>query len=140
MIFSVIPNISFKDSLLVRLGLAMGTIAFLSFISMVLSTSIADNSLGKANAINSAGSLRMMSYRLLSYAEADASAETLNQAASDFQTRLDALEIFVVSRAADYSELPAKFEQVHNSWEKSIAPTLLSLDDKSNAADRKSVV
>lgn len=139
MIFSVIPNISFKDSLLVRLGLAMGTIAFLSFISMVLSTSIADNSLGKANAINSAGSLRMMSYRLLSYAEADASAETLNQAASDFQTRLDALEIFVVSRAADYSELPAKFEQVHNSWEKSIAPTLLSLDDKSNAATLKNL-
>ena len=108
----------------------MGTITFLSFISMVLSTSIADNSLGKANAINSAGSLRMMSYRLLSYAESGATADTIGQATADFQHRLDVLESFVITRAADYSELPAKFEQVHKSWDKSIAPTLLSLNGK----------
>ncbi len=132
MIFSIIPNIPIKDSLLARLGLAMGTIAFLSFISMTLSTSIADNSLGKANAINVAGSLRMMSYRLLSYAESGAANEKIRNASTEFQTRLDALRGFVVLRAADYSELPAQFEQVHNTWEKQIAPTLLNLHGKTD--------
>ena len=134
MIFSSISsNISIKDSLLARLGFAMGTIAFLSFISMALSTSIADNSLGKANAINSAGSLRMMSYRLLSYAESGAPAERISSATTEFQTRLDTLEGFVVSRAADYSALPAKFQQVHQAWENNIAPALLSLHGKPEA-------
>ena len=132
MLFSNIPNLSIKDSLLARLGLAMGTIALLSFISMALSTSIADNSLGKANAINVAGSLRMMSYRLLSYAESGAANEKIRNASTEFQTRLDALRGFVVLRAADYSELPAQFEQVHNTWEKQIAPTLLNLHGKTD--------
>jgi two-component system nitrate/nitrite sensor histidine kinase NarX len=139
MVFSVIPNISIKDSLLVRLGLAMGTIAFLSFISMVLSTSIADNSLGKANAINSAGSLRMMSYRLLSYAESGASTTTISQATTDFQLRLDALESFVISRSADYSELPAKFAEVRKFWGEYISPSLLSINEKRNAATLKAL-
>ena len=95
-----------------RLGLAMGTIALLSFISMVLSTSIADNSLGKANAINSAGSLRMMGYRLLSYAESGAPPEKISGATEEFESRLVALESFVLTRAADYSELPKRLSQV----------------------------
>ena len=130
--FSLISPNAIKDSLLARLGLAMGTIALLSFISMTLSTSIADNSLGKANAINSAGSLRMMSYRLLSYAQADAPAKTIAEAASEFQNRLDALEGFVISRAADYSELPARFSQVHASWDKKLSPLLLGLGGTSD--------
>jgi len=88
MILSTNPNISIKDSLLARLGLAMGTIAFLSFISMALSTSIADNSLGKANAINLAGSLRMMSYRLLSNAESDREKNRIGTGIKEFQGRL----------------------------------------------------
>ena len=112
----------------------MGTIAFLSFISMTLSTSIADNSLGKANAINSAGSLRMMSYRLLGYAETGASPSKIASATAEFQVRLDALEEFILYRAADYSELPKRFEQVHNTWEKEISPVLLSLNGKPKAA------
>lgn len=139
MIFSLIPSISNKDSLLARLGLAMGTIALLSFISMVLSTSIADNSLGKANAINSAGSLRMMGYRLLSYAESGASTDKISKAAAELQARLDALEGFVVARAADYSELPKRFKQVHLTWEKEIAPTLFTLHGKPSASELKSL-
>lgn len=108
----------------------MGTIAFLSFISMTLSTSIADNSLGKANAINSAGSLRMMSYRLLAYAETGSSTTKISSAAAEFQVRLDALEEFILYRAADYSELPKHFEKVHNTWEKVIYPMLLSINGK----------
>lgn len=135
MIFSLIPSISDKDSLLTRLGLAMGTIALLSFISMVLSTSIADNSLGKANAINSAGSLRMMGYRLLSYAQSGASTEKIAGAAADFQSRLDALEGFVITRAADYSELPRRFNQVHTTWETEVAPTLISLHHQPTRAE-----
>lgn len=133
MIFSLIPSISAKDSLLTRLGLAMGTVVLLSVISMVLSTSIADNSLGKANAINSAGSLRMMSYRILSYAESKGSRDKIAPAISEFQSRLDALELFVVSRAADYSELPKQFNNVRRTWALDVAPALSSLNGASSA-------
>jgi len=135
MAFYSFPSIATKDSLLARLGLAMGTIAFLSFISMALSTSIADNSIGKANAINSAGSLRMMSYRLLAYAETGANKSKISTAANEFQVRLDALEEFIVYRAADYSELPKRFEQVHKTWENEISPVLLSLNGKPTHAE-----
>lgn len=122
----------------------MGTIAFLSFISMTLSTSIADNSLGKANAINSAGSLRMMSYRLLSYAESSTPGDKISEAVTEFQQRLDFLETFVISRAADYSELPARFEKVHKTWDGTLAPTLLSFDgqagDRNNLARLESAI
>ena len=127
MIFSITPSISAKDSLLTRLGLAMGTIAFLSFISMVVSTSIADNSLGKANAINVAGSLRMMSYRLLSHAESGATKANIIEATAEFQNRLDTLEGFVVARAADYSALPKQFAAVHDMWENDIGPATRNL-------------
>lgn len=127
MIFSITPSISAKDSLLTRLGLAMGTIAFLSFISMVVSTSIADNSLGKANAINVAGSLRMMSYRLLSHAESGATKANIIEATAEFQNRLDTLEGFVVARAADYSALPKQFAAVHDMWENDIGPATRDL-------------
>lgn len=137
MIFSLLPSISNKDSLLTRLGLAMGTIALLSFISMALSTSIADNSLGKANAINSAGSLRMMGYRLLSYAESAAVPEKIAEATTDFQSRLDALETFVVTRAADYSELPKRVGDVHKTWETDISPTLISLHSPPTKSELK---
>ena len=133
MILSTNPNISIKDSLLARLGLAMGTIAFLSFISMALSTSIADNSLGKANAINLAGSLRMMSYRLLSYAESDRETNRIGTGIKEFEGRLETLEGFVISRAADYSELPEKFAQVHKHWSDNISPALLSIQGKTSA-------
>ena len=132
MFFSITPSIATKDSLLTRLGLAMGTIALLSFISMALSTSIADNSLGKANAINSAGSLRMMSYRLLSYAEAGAPASTITATSAEFQDRLDALESFIVSRSADYSELPERFSQIHHTWEYAIYPALKGLGTRTD--------
>lgn len=126
--FSALSSISLKDSLLVRLGLAMGTITLLSFISMALSTLIADNSLGKANAINSAGSLRMMSYRLLSYAQTGASPDMIAAAVNEYQAKLAGLEDFVISRAADYSELPTKFRQVHQTWDQVLVPIYLGLD------------
>ncbi|BBU69172.1 histidine kinase [Fluviibacter phosphoraccumulans] len=76
----------------------------------------------------------MMSYRLLGYAETGAPHERIADASAEFQIRLDALQDFVVSRAADYSELPARFEQVHNNWENNISPALLGLHGKPDAA------
>ena len=125
-------TIPIKDSLLVRLGLAMGTIALLSFISITLSTAIADNSLGKANAINVAGSLRMMSYRLLSEAQDHRSQAQMQNQIYLFGERLNALEQFVTARSADYSELPTKFEQVHHRWDDQIEPQLIAAAKPNN--------
>jgi len=55
-----------KTSLLLHLGIAMGTITTLAFVSMVSSVVIAELTQGVATAINQAGSLRMQSYRIAS--------------------------------------------------------------------------
>jgi two-component system nitrate/nitrite sensor histidine kinase NarX len=54
----------FKNSLMLRLGLAMTLITSLGFISMVSSVFIAEATQGAAGAINNAGSLRMLSYKI----------------------------------------------------------------------------
>lgn len=50
----------------------------------------------------------------------------------EFQGRLETLEGFVISRAADYSELPEKFAQVHKHWSDNISPALLSIQGKTS--------
>ncbi|HLS81643.1 MAG TPA: histidine kinase [Steroidobacter sp.] len=53
-----------RDSILGRLGIAMGAIVVLAMISILVSTIFTEMSAGQARAINLAGSLRMLSYRL----------------------------------------------------------------------------
>jgi len=55
-----------KQSILVRLGIAMGLIALLALASILSSAIFTERSEGKAGAINVAGSLRMQSYLIAS--------------------------------------------------------------------------
>ncbi|HEX2494775.1 MAG TPA: type IV pili methyl-accepting chemotaxis transducer N-terminal domain-containing protein, partial [Steroidobacter sp.] len=52
------------QSILGRLGIAMGAIVVLAMASILLSTIFTEMSAGQARAINLAGSLRMLTYRL----------------------------------------------------------------------------
>ena len=61
----IIPTV-FERSLLLRLGIAMGTITLLGVISMTSSIIIAGITQGSAATINQAGTLRMQSYRIAS--------------------------------------------------------------------------
>jgi two-component system, NarL family, nitrate/nitrite sensor histidine kinase NarX len=61
----IIPTL-FERSLLLRLGVAMGTITLLSVIGMASSIIIAGITQGSAETVNQTGSLRMQSYRIAS--------------------------------------------------------------------------
>ena len=52
----------FADSLVVRMGIALGAIVLLALAATISATVFAELSTGKAAAINLAGSLRMQSY------------------------------------------------------------------------------
>ena len=52
----------FVESLVVRLGIALGAIVLLALAATISATVFAELSTGKAAAINLAGSLRMQSY------------------------------------------------------------------------------
>ena len=52
----------FTESLVVRLGIALGAIVALALTATISATVFAELSTGKAAAINLAGSLRMQSY------------------------------------------------------------------------------
>ena len=81
-----------RDSMLARLGLAMALLALLSFASILMSTVIADSSSGKASAINISGSLRMMSFRILSEAQQPDKRRQVAGSIEQFERRLANLE------------------------------------------------
>ena len=53
-----------RQSIIVRGGLAMGSIVLLALLSMISAVLTAKSAQGDADAINLAGSLRMQSYRI----------------------------------------------------------------------------
>jgi two-component system nitrate/nitrite sensor histidine kinase NarX len=124
-----------RESIRLRLGLAMGMIALLAFLSILTSTVIAENSTGKARAINLSGSLRMLSYRLLADSYAGTSAADMQKTVLLFDQRLRELKETSVINAADYSQLPDAYLQVDHDWQQQIAPLAarVSAVDRSEA-------
>lgn len=113
-------KLALRHSVLVRLGLAMSTLALLTFLSIAISTSIADSSSGKANAINISGSLRMMSFRLLSQAQQPAMRTKIPTSIAEFEQRLGALEHFVAKQSDP--EIKRSLSQVSEQWHTRIRP------------------
>lgn len=111
-----------RDSVLARLGLAMGTLAALTFVSILISTVIADSSSGKASAINLSGSLRMMSYRLLSEAQQPEKRRQMPATVEQYERRLDNLQRIIASRLDDNAELQAATGIVVEAWRSTIRP------------------
>ena len=111
-----------RESIRLRLGLVMGMIALLAFLSILTSTVIAENSTGKVRAINLSGSLRMLSYRLLADSYAGTSAAEMQKTVLSFDQRLRQLKETSIINAADYSQLPDAYLQVNNDWQQQVAP------------------
>lgn len=112
-----------KHSVLVKLGLVLSFLAMLSFISIVISTVIADSSSGKASAINVSGSLRMMSFRLLSEIQQPDKHPAIPATLEQFERRLKTLEL-LVSQQPDPS-LNARLSFIHQHWYEHIRPLAL---------------
>ena len=82
----------FAESLVVRLGIALGAIVLLALAATISATVFAELSTGKAAAINLAGSLRMQSYwitvQVLRSGDIGRPPAELQQAMSEFEARL----------------------------------------------------
>jgi len=94
----------FKNSLLLRLGLAMTIIISLSFMSMLSSVFIAEETQGAAGAINGFGSLRMLSYKMATQlASTDRTSQSkvaLMELVNQFDRRVEALGSFNMAMSA----------------------------------------
>jgi two-component system nitrate/nitrite sensor histidine kinase NarX len=116
-----------KQSILVRLGLAMGLIAVLAVASSVSSAIFTGQSEGKAAAINLAGSLRMQSYLIASTVASPGIDEAgrrtrLEHEIAAFDARLvDALLLAGLPASRD-TPLRAAHATVTQSWNAVIRP------------------
>lgn len=123
-----------RDSMLARLGLAMGTLALLSFLSILVSTVIADSSSGKASAINLSGSLRMMSFRILSEAQQPERRKQVAASIEQFERRLNNLERLIELPPGDTSPLSIINRIVLEQWQGNIRPLAAAAADNSAEA------
>src|SRR5574343_357366 len=110
------------QSIMLRLGLALGTLAVLSFVSIIITTVIADNGSGRASAINLSGSMRMMSFRMLSEVLQPPLRGNVPQTVESFERRVQALQRFVEQKAADNEALAESTALVVSQWEANIRP------------------
>jgi two-component system nitrate/nitrite sensor histidine kinase NarX len=111
-----------RDSVLVRLGLAMGVLALLSFASIVISTVIAENISGQASAINVSGSLRMMSFRTLSEVQQPDKRLQALDTIEQFERRLHGLDRFIITKSAGNSASASAILVVTERWTDHIRP------------------
>lgn len=112
----------------------MGTLALLSFISIVISTVIADSSSGKASAINLSGSLRMMSFRLLSEVQQADKRKMAPSSIEQFERRLENLERFILNKSSANENLTASSALVRELWQANIRPLARAAADANQEA------
>jgi two-component system nitrate/nitrite sensor histidine kinase NarX len=98
----------------------MGFLAMVSFISIVMSTVIADSSSGKASAINVSGSLRMMSFRLLSEIQQPAKHPQTPTTMDQFEHRLSLLER--LTGQPPHIEVTQSLRLIRQHWQEVIRP------------------
>lgn len=118
-----------QASVLVRLGLAMGVLALLSFASIVTSTVIAENITGQASAINLSGSLRMMSFRSLSEVQQTEKRLQAQNTLEQFERRLLSLERFIHDKTVGTSPSAEAFSVVSRRWTEHIRPVARAAAD-----------
>jgi two-component system nitrate/nitrite sensor histidine kinase NarX len=105
-----------RDSVLLRLGIAMGTLALLSFASIAISTVISDDISGRANAVNVSGSLRMLTFRTLSEMLQHEKRKQALETIEIFEQRLLGLERFVVAKAPRGAASVLAVQSVLHRW------------------------
>jgi len=118
----------FAESLVVRLGIALGTIVLLALAATISATVFAELSSGKAAAINLAGSLRMQSYwitlQVLRSGDNGRAPAELRQALTEFESRLNSPTLAggMPSDSADPTR--RAYERVAASWSSTLKPAV----------------
>ncbi len=113
-----------KSSLPARAGLAVMLIAALAFSSAFSAVLIAWVSENDAAAINTAGSLRMATYRLNWQLEANASPEQVAQLSNDMQRRLDSSTLQHLLNEQSASPQQQAFGNIFKTWDTQLRPAL----------------
>jgi len=128
----------FKNSLLLRLGLAMTLITSLGFMSMLSSAFIAEETQGAAGAINSAGSLRMLSYKIATKLDSRESSPTSNgevlNLVETFDQRIKALGLLNITNEPNLKRTQT---EILKRWEQTIYPTIYAaLDSRTTIGEQ----
>ncbi len=120
----------FKNSIVLRMGISMGSIILLGFVTMLGSIIIEEKTQGHAAAVNQAGSLRMQSYRIatrLVY-QSDIDPETYwkltNQLVQEFEERLRSPRLIGILPANPEHKLTRAYNRINQQWHKKIKPVL----------------
>lgn len=118
----------FAESLVVRLGIALGAIVLLALAATISATVFAELSTGKAAAINLAGSLRMQSYwitlQVLRSGDIGHPPAELQQALAEFEARLNSPQLAggVPADAADPTR--RAYDRVASNWRSTLKPAV----------------
>lgn len=119
-----------KQSLLLRLGIAMATIVMLAVVGTISSVFMADTSEGFAAAINQAGTLRMQSYRISSSLVQPGKTDTIEAAhntqrlVAEFEQRLYNPRIHNVLSKEVSPQVQATYRAVEEEWEAFMQPIM----------------
>jgi two-component system nitrate/nitrite sensor histidine kinase NarX len=127
-------------STLVRLGAVLSAVALLALSVIIAATVFAEQSTGKASAINIAGSLRMQSYALSTRVAdtrggAELSRQAVEDAIRDFERRLrsPALAVGIPVEGAD--PVHRIYSSIVHDWESRIRPLARQAVDDAAAHD-----
>jgi two-component system nitrate/nitrite sensor histidine kinase NarX len=119
-----------KQSLLLRLGIAMATIVLLAVVGTISSVFMAETSEGFAAAINQAGTLRMQSYRISSSlvqpgkTGTQEAAHITQRLVAEYEQRLYNPRIHDVLSKEASPEVQATYRAVEDEWENSMQPIM----------------
>jgi len=118
-------------SIITRLGAAMFAISLMALISMISSVIVAESTQGDAAGINLAGSLRMMSYRIIAETQQHESLDTeesLRQVQSslkEFEQRIKSPKLDnVIPNDSEHNQR-LFYEGLIDEWQNELAPALI---------------
>ena len=118
----------FVESLVARLGIALGTIVVLALAATISATVFTELSTGKAAAINIAGSLRMQSYLIASTVAnpylggENNKRRALERNLAEFERRLDSPLLLAGLPRDERSALREAYHRVNALWQDGIKP------------------
>ncbi|MFC6672024.1 type IV pili methyl-accepting chemotaxis transducer N-terminal domain-containing protein [Marinobacterium aestuariivivens] len=117
-----------KNSIIARFGAAMFAISLMALVSMIGSVLVAESTQGNAAGINVAGSLRMLSYRLLAdtqqflIAPSPATRRDVEQSVALFEERLRSPILGRVLTEDPLNERRQQFLQIQQTWQEQLLP------------------
>jgi two-component system nitrate/nitrite sensor histidine kinase NarX len=135
----ILPTL-FERSLLIRLGVAMGTITLLTVIAMASSIIIAGITQGSAATINHTGTLRMQSYRIASLillAQKQNSAdkwENVEAGINLFERTLYSKNLIEISVAQKNANSAVSYQGIASDWQTELKPKLLDTIKRSQTS------